>query len=231
MWLKKSKKLAVWVGMWTLIGSVLAAMVYVPTIGTTIKFPVPWWEHLGWVLVQYYIWGALSLIIVRLVRRFPVERERWIRSVFIYLSTCVLFAGAWAVIFISIYELAGASYVKPSGGATPPLSNIYWSTFVTRFPTQSLPVFLTIAIIIHASAYYRRFKHEQLRAAELKADLNAAQLQSLKMQLHPHFLFNTLIAIILLFRRFAERYRHADRHPAALRALHLESLFRAVQML
>ena len=40
--------------------------------------------------------------------------------------------------------------------------------------------------------YYRQFRERELRASQLEAQLAQAQLQMLKMQLHPHFLFNTL---------------------------------------
>jgi two-component system, LytTR family, sensor kinase len=48
--------------------------------------------------------------------------------------------------------------------------------------------------------YHRRFRERELRAAQLEAQLALAQVQALKMQVHPHFLFNTLHAVTVLIR-------------------------------
>ena len=52
---------------------------------------------------------------------------------------------------------------------------------------------------------YRRWREEQLRAERLSAQLKEAKLQALKMQLHPHFLFNTLQTISALIPRDPRR--------------------------
>ena len=46
--------------------------------------------------------------------------------------------------------------------------------------------------------YYERYQNEMLKASKLDAQLSNARLQALKMQLHPHFLFNTLHSITAL---------------------------------
>jgi two-component system LytT family sensor kinase len=54
----------------------------------------------------------------------------------------------------------------------------------------------TIVLIVHhAIDYYRRYEEGRRRATELEAQLAKAQLAALRMQLQPHFLFNTLHAI------------------------------------
>lgn len=54
--------------------------------------------------------------------------------------------------------------------------------------------------VASALDYYRQFRERELRASQLEAQLAQAQLQMLKMQLHPHFLFNTLNGITGLVR-------------------------------
>ncbi len=58
-----------------------------------------------------------------------------------------------------------------------------------------LIIALLIIIAVHALFYYQRFRAGELEQASLKTQLAQAQLKALKMQLHPHFLFNTLHSI------------------------------------
>jgi two-component system, LytTR family, sensor kinase len=53
----------------------------------------------------------------------------------------------------------------------------------------------------YAYDYYRGFRERQVRSAELETLLARADLQNLKSQLQPHFLFNTLNTISVLMRR------------------------------
>ena len=62
----------------------------------------------------------------------------------------------------------------------------------------NLPIYLTIVSLCHAFFYFRRTQQREHRALELETQLGQARLQSLRMQLQPHFLFNTLNAISTL---------------------------------
>jgi sensor histidine kinase YesM len=79
----------------------------------------------------------------------------------------------------------------------------YWLLLRNRFH-GALLTYVLIAMVSYAIAYYRRFRREELLASELRAQLAGAQLQALKAQLHPHFLFNTLHAISSLMHEDME---------------------------
>ena len=66
-----------------------------------------------------------------------------------------------------------------------------------------LAIYLIVVSAAHALGYYRRAKERDLHAAELTANLNRAKLDALRLQLQPHFLFNTLNAIATLVHRDA----------------------------
>jgi LytS/YehU family sensor histidine kinase len=74
-------------------------------------------------------------------------------------------------------------------------------------------VFSAIVIVHHAVVYYRVSKDRALRASQLEGRLAQSQLQMLRMQLQPHFLFNTLHSISALMHKDVRR---ADSMIAAL---------------
>ena len=57
-----------------------------------------------------------------------------------------------------------------------------------------------LALLIGAGTYHE-LKHEKLRTAKLQCDWMQARLQALRMQLNPHFLFNTLNTAVAVLRR------------------------------
>jgi LytS/YehU family sensor histidine kinase len=62
---------------------------------------------------------------------------------------------------------------------------------------------------VYCAAYYARYRERELAASQLQGQLAHAQLQALRMQLNPHFLFNALNSISMLVRggRSAEAVR------------------------
>ncbi len=65
--------------------------------------------------------------------------------------------------------------------------------FVFQFFAFSAVVGLLLSLV-----YYRSFRDREMRAAQLEATLASAQLDALRVQLRPHFLFNTLNSIAAL---------------------------------
>src|SRR6185369_13428092 len=55
-----------------------------------------------------------------------------------------------------------------------------------------------IVSLWYALEFHDRYREREGRASDLEARLAQARLQALKMQLHPHFLFNTLNGIAAL---------------------------------
>ena len=149
-------------------------------------------------LGAWYLWGLLAPGIVWLARRVPLEREHWARS-----ATIHLIAG----IVIAVLK--------------------WWLDNLFRHYILGLPVglslifvfqnnLLTYAILVSATQgyfYYQRYRQGELRSAELVAQLAQAELQALRMQLHPHFLFNTLNSIATLIHKDPDA---ADRMTARL---------------
>lgn len=62
----------------------------------------------------------------------------------------------------------------------------------------NFPLYWVLVSVAHALVFHRRAQERERRALELAASLAEARLQALRMQLQPHFLFNTLHAISTL---------------------------------
>ncbi|HWH71192.1 MAG TPA: sensor histidine kinase, partial [Candidatus Sulfotelmatobacter sp.] len=83
----------------------------------------------------------------------------------------------------------------------------------------NIPIYWVIVSIVQALTWFRRSQERERQAAELEARLAEAKLQALRMQLHPHFLFNTLNAISTLV--------HKDPQAADEMIANLSELLRA----
>jgi two-component system LytT family sensor kinase len=156
------------------------------------------WLVLKMNLVEWYVWGFLAPGIVWLARRFPLERDSWLRSLTIHLFASVgVGLLKWTLNnFLRHYLL----------GFSQSMSLIYVFH-------QNLVTYWIVVAATQGYLYYSRYREGELRTAQLSAQLAQAQLQALRMQLHPHFLFNTLNAISTLVHKDPEV---ADRMIARL---------------
>jgi len=75
-----------------------------------------------------------------------------------------------------------------------------WSGMIVGKIHSSTLVYWGILTVTLALDYQRSLRRERIRSAEIESRLARAELAALKMQLHPHFLFNTLNTIASLIR-------------------------------
>lgn len=155
------------------------------------------WLVLKMNLIEWYLWGLLAPGIVWLARRFPLEREHWGRSLAVH---------SVAGVGVSLLKWTLNNFLRRYLLGFPGMYLIY--VFHQNFVTYWIVVAATQGYL-----YYSRYREGELRTAQLSAQLAQAQLQALRMQLHPHFLFNTLNAISTLVHKDPEI---ADRMIARL---------------
>jgi hypothetical protein len=83
---------------------------------------------------------------------------------------------------------------------------------------DQIAIYITIVMAAHAYHYYGMIRREELEKADLQEAPSESELQALMTQLHPHFLFNTLLGISTLIE--------TDRGLARLMVLRLSELLR-----
>ena len=154
---------------------------------------------LSWQLVSGYVWFALSPIILYLASRFPFEDGKWKRSVPVHIAASVVIAlGQQA---IDTFTLTRLGY-PPGREFTSYLEAYQFFVFINLH--FSILIYWGVVAIKSAYSYYQKYRERELTATKLEARLAQSRLQVLKMQLHPHFLFNTLNAISELIYKDTE---------------------------
>jgi two-component system LytT family sensor kinase len=177
---------------------------------------IPWKEILVARPLEEYTCATAVPALFWLSERFPIDRHAWARH------TPILLAGAMT--------LAVGKYL-----VFLPLFIPVWHTYY-HMPTAQMPVFIVsnalnvtfdfagVIGVAHAVRYYQRSRERERSEAALRVRLSQAQLEALKSQLNPHFLFNTLNSVAALMHwdvaaaddmvtQLSELLRETLRHP------------------
>jgi two-component system, LytTR family, sensor kinase len=144
----------------------------------------------------WFFWALLPPLVWRLLRRYPFERGRWVRSLLAHFSSSLFLA----IVYPLFYILVSVTFAVPPN----PSARLHFFFFITSH-TSGVIIYWVILMIIMTLNYYRQYQEEKLNASSLKAQLAQAQLQALKMQLHPHFLFNALHSVTALILKNENR--------------------------
>ena len=138
-------------------------------------------------------WIIHAPLIFLLSRRFSFEPKRLIRSFLI----CFLVGIIWAMLVQGLPQLL-VPFLNDSAGYTSEQFSRLFSMWLSANFMPNMQIYWLILSLVLVSSYYERYQNEKLKASKLDAQLSNARLQALQMQLHPHFLFNTLHSITAL---------------------------------
>lgn len=176
---------------WTLVSLVHSSTVYLSIRAESC--PLTDGQVFSYTFVDHYLWMLLCPAVLWMAHRYPFEPGKWAMSFGFHLLAVTGLTVLQLTLFIAVYVPYHEQRI------------IRGTDFLQGFrllgSTHLFLGFLTYgAIIIVALALHHRRQQEAalVRASELEAQLAQAQLQALRMQLHPHFLFNTLHTIASL---------------------------------
>lgn len=173
---------------WTLIGLFFGSQLYLlSSLG--FGMPMTWGRASVSGLADWYIWGALAPLVFWFSRCFRLGRGTWPAILLLHLASSLALALVQLLLTTALAELLESIGGKPF----PFLTGLRFALAV-KFH-WNVVIYWAILGLSHALAYYRESRERELRGSQLESQLAQAQLQSLKAQLHPHFLFNTLNAI------------------------------------
>ena len=202
---KRPVQLLMYIAAWTLLALFLA------TAGGTralyYQRSVEWRHVVAVWMTDAYVWSVLAPVAWFLSSRTPIRRTNWGLRIAAHLAFGPVFALAQAALF-SLIAIAFAFRIRPG----------FEATFLAVLPFDfhlNLSIYWLIVGAQHTSSIYRDYREREttaaqleLRASELQRQLVQSELGALRMQLHPHFLFNTLNAIVVLVRQ--GKTREAD---------------------
>jgi sensor histidine kinase YesM len=141
----------------------------------------------------FAIWAVFVPFIQIILRRFPL-----INSKNFWFDLIVHIGFATALSALSLLIIGTGHWLYYGIGRETLLEYIKFFSLIW-FSYQYI-MYTAMIIFLLAINYYKKYREKETQAMELQKLLVETQLNSLKMQLHPHFLFNTLNTISMLVR-------------------------------
>jgi two-component system, LytTR family, sensor kinase len=142
--------------------------------------------------VHYALWALALPLFTRCIRRFPLKDPKRIRNAGIRLILIAVVAPLvsfthWAIVFPTWF---------PYHSSYSALQALLRSELdLLRFLPDEILIGIVLLTALEAWQVLRDLQAERMRAMDLERQLAVARLEALRMQLHPHFLFNTLHTI------------------------------------
>ena len=141
---------------------------------------------------QYFLWGTI-LWCMWLLFRPQINNAGWRSILFVFVpvsvAICIVEEAIWVMLFPNI----------PSGHPHMP----FWRRFMFQLDAEfisSLVIFWSAFFLFRGLGYYQRYREKERTASQLESQLVQSQMRALRMQLNPHFLFNTMNSISSLMR-------------------------------
>lgn len=180
-------KRVVFVAVWTFLGLVFSSSRYIEDRSLGWNTSVS--DALAFGMVTWYTFALLAIPLVRFARRFPITRSTIWSRIPLYLGASIIFSSAHtAITHILWFERAGPSFL---------LEPAFRVRLVSHYHLNFL-IFLAIVGFEIVERHYRLARERELERSRLETLLARTQLEALRAQLRPHFLFNSLNTVASL---------------------------------
>jgi two-component system LytT family sensor kinase len=184
-------------GVWTIVALFFTTQVYVMYYAD--KQPIRYGQQFLVQASSCYLWALATPLVLWLSRRFCIQRHNWLRRAgFQFLASIAVVTALLVGHFLAFMLLMGRA-----GQITP----LRVFGFLYYNLDRWLLIYWFILLMSHAFSYYNSYRKGELKASQLREQLVQSQLEALKMQVHPHFLFNTLHSISALLSKDTEAAR------------------------
>ena len=195
---------AAYAGLWLLLCSVFGSQLYLA------GYVTPWPRAFAAEAVYWLSWWCLAPAVFWWCRR--------LRRLGLWVRAAGLLAGALVAVLVAPLIAHAIGLLQGSlqlcigdCDPRPMLFSPPWFMQMVRVAGVNLPVYAGFVLAWHAATFYREARDRQIKAAQLELLLNQAQLEALRSQLNPHFLFNALHSLAELVHQDPEPRRTADR--------------------
>lgn len=183
-------------GIWTIVALFFSSQVYVMNYAE--KQPMRYSEFILQASACY-LWALATPLVLWLARRFRIDRSNWLRRAGLHLVISIVLTATLIASHFILYMV----FMGRAGNIVP----LRMANFIYYNLDRWVLFYWVILLLNHAFNYYHSYRKGELKAAQLHTQLVQSQLEALKMQVHPHFLFNTLHSISALLSRDTEAAR------------------------
>jgi two-component system LytT family sensor kinase len=158
-------------------------------------YVTPWSRAFSQEAVYWLSCGILALPILWMCRRLHGGAYGRVRYALVLMLGAIIAVALQPVVAHGIIVVLGALNLCPACAEAAALPAQYLVALAIRSAGINLTVYAGFVLAWHAAIYYREARDRQLKSLELESLLHQAQLQALRSQLNPHFLFNALHSI------------------------------------
>ena len=149
------------------------------------------------VLRFWVVWALLTPLVLRALRRWPPDTTPSFVPVVAHVGVALVLASLHTIITLSLRPMASA--LVGTVAFSEAMRNVSLVAFTWGVFTSAC--FYAVVVMVYAAVRFRTM------SAALVAELTRAKLDTLRSQLRPHFLFNTLNAISVFVTEDAEKAR------------------------
>lgn len=157
------------------------------------QVPVNWPAYVASMEALHIGWGILTVPVLRWLQQHPVQSfGKWLLvSIFV-----ALIHSALTTVLFSVFIMAGPGNLGFANDEI--LFRIF--RYLAAAPIISWIVASLILLAWYGWCFFIRYEEQRTRTAQLQNELISSQLQMLRMQLNPHFLFNAFNTISMMMR-------------------------------